>query len=69
MGKASARQAGLAAAVIPRRFPSRDGLGGCPRRGVPITSWISASEGTGQYNFPDSGGKDFSYSHIAQNAA
>ncbi|WP_256091533.1 hypothetical protein [Candidatus Thiosymbion oneisti] len=37
MGKAGARPAGLAAAVIPRRLAGRDGWGGCPRRGVPIT--------------------------------
>jgi len=30
MGKASARQVGLAAAVIPRRFPSRWRLGRMP---------------------------------------
>jgi len=37
MGKASARQAGLKAATIPRRFLIRDGLGGCTQRSVPIT--------------------------------
>jgi len=38
MGKASARQAGLKTAIIPRRFPNRDGLGGCTARRVPIAS-------------------------------
>jgi len=36
MGKASARQAGLKAAVIPYSFLNRDSLGGCTARRVPI---------------------------------
>jgi len=36
MGKASARQAGLKAVVIPYSFLNRDGLGGCVVRRVSI---------------------------------
>jgi len=39
MGKASIRQTGLRAAIIPRRFLNCDSLGRCTQRNMPIAVW------------------------------